>query len=518
MTAQAPSISSMPPARLAGYSLGLATLLLGLANFVVLLDTTIANVSVPHIAGGLAVSPSQGTWVITSYSVAEAITVPLTGWLAQRFGALKVFLLGMIGFGIFSVACGLAPSFQLLVAFRVLQGFCGGPIMPMSQTLMLSIFPPAKTQQAMGFWSMTTVVAPILGPILGGNISDTIGWSWIFFINIPIAAIVVFGAWRVLRGHNMPGRRVPVDYIGLALLILWVGSMQVMLDKGKELDWFSSPTIIVLAVVALIGFLAFLIWELTAEHPIVNLRVFRHRGFVAGVITISLTFGAFFGSVVLVPLWLQTSMGYTATAAGYTASLNGIFAVIMSPIVAGMVRKVDPRKLVTFGVLWMATVAFWRSSFTTQADFWYVALTFLAQGFCMPFFFVAGTMIVLSSVDPEETASASGLSNFLRTTSAAFATSIITSQWDNSAQAKRSDLAGRLNDLPGVISSTGLSTDQATGSIDRLVQQQAVMLATDRIFLITVGIFILAAIAIWFAPRPTRFPGMGGPPQPQGDH
>jgi DHA2 family multidrug resistance protein len=515
MVATTPAQMGAPQSQLAGASLGLATLLLGLANFVVLLDTTIANVSVPHIAGGLAVSPSQGTWVITSYSVAEAITVPLTGWLAQRFGALKVFLLGMIGFGIFSVACGLAPSFSMLVAFRVFQGLCGGPIMPMSQTLMLSIFPPAKTQQAMGFWSMTTVVAPILGPILGGNISDTIGWSWIFFINIPIAALVVFGAWTVLRGHDTPTRRVPVDYIGLALLIVWVGSMQVMLDKGKELEWFSSPTIIVLAIVAAIGFLAFLIWELTAEHPIVNLRVFRHRGFVAGVITISLTFGAFFGSVVLVPLWLQTSMGYTATSAGYTASLNGILAVVMSPIVAGLVRKIDPRRMVSFGVLWMAAIAFWRSHFTTSAGFWDVALTFLAQGFCMPFFFVAGTSIVLSSVDPQETASASGLSNFLRTTSAAFATSIITTAWENSAQEKRSNLASIMDPGQAISSlgTAGIPQEQAVGTIDRLVQQQAIMLATDRMFTITIVIFIAAAISIWFAPRPTRFPGMGGPPK-----
>jgi DHA2 family multidrug resistance protein len=237
------------------------------------------------------------------------------------------------------------------------------------------------------------------------------------------------------------------------------------------------------------------------------------------VITISLTFGAFFGSVVLVPLWLQTSMGYTATAAGYTASLNGIFAVVMSPIIAGLVRKVDPRRLVSFGVLFMAGIAFWRSHFTTQADFWNIALTFLVQGFCMPFFFVAGTAIVLSSVDPAETPSAAGLSNFLRTTSAAFATSIITTAWDNSAQAKRSELVSHMGDPSAVISgmgAAGISTEQATGTVDRLLQQQAVMLATDRMFIITVAIFALAAATIWIAPRPTRAPGMGGPPA--GDH
>jgi DHA2 family multidrug resistance protein len=220
----------------------------------------------------------------------------------------------------------------------------------------------------------------------------------------------------------------------------------------------------------------------------------------------------------LVPLWLQTSMGYTATSAGYTASLNGILAVVMSPIVAGLVRKIDPRRMVSFGVLWMAAIAFWRSHFTTQAGFWDVALTFLAQGFAMPFFFVAGTSIVLSSVDPQETASASGLSNFLRTTSAAFATSIITTAWDNSTQEKRSHLASIMDPTPTISSlgAAGIPQEQAVGTIDRLVQQQAIMLATDRMFTITIVIFILAAISIWFAPRPTRFPGMGGPPK--GDH
>ncbi|HQP21118.1 MAG TPA: DHA2 family efflux MFS transporter permease subunit, partial [Phenylobacterium sp.] len=279
---------------LRGAQLLMATLLLGLANFMVVLDSTIANVSVPHIAGSLAVSPSQGTWVITSYNVAEAITVPLTGWLAQRFGPVRVFAFAMAGFGVFSMLCGLAPSFAMLVAFRVAQGFCGGPIMPMSQTLLLHIFPRNRAPQAMGLWSMTTVVAPIAGPILGGLISDNIHWSWIFFINIPVAAFVGIFGYRALIAHDTPTRRIKVDGVGLALLVVWVGALQIMLDKGKELEWFASPVIITLAVTAAIGFCAFLIWELTEKNPIVNLRVFRHRGFSVAVVTISLSFGAFF--------------------------------------------------------------------------------------------------------------------------------------------------------------------------------------------------------------------------------
>ncbi|MBU1376832.1 MAG: DHA2 family efflux MFS transporter permease subunit [Alphaproteobacteria bacterium] len=501
------------PAPLTGARLMGAALLLGLANFMVVLDTTIANVSVPHIAGALAVSPAQGTWVITSYAVAEAITVPLTGWLAQRFGPVRVFAFSMAGFGLFSLACGLAPSFAMLVAFRIAQGLCGGPIMPMSQTLLLHIFPKDKGAQALGIWSMTTVVAPIAGPILGGIISDNAHWSWIFLINIPVAAIVGIGAYRMLIAHDTATRRVPVDYVGLLLLVVWVGSLQVMLDKGKELDWFGSPVIVGLAVVAAIGFAAFLIWELTSQNPIVNLRVFRHRGFTVGVITLSLTFGAFFASVVLIPLWLQTTMGYTATWAGYAGCLNGVLAVIMSPIVAKLVGRYDVRMLVSFGVFWMAGVALWRSFYTTDATFWDIAIPQFVLGFAMPFFFIPTTSLSLSSVLPEETAAAAGLQNFLRTTAAAFATSIMTTMWDDTSTAQRSVLTAVLPDPQRVLdlmTGRGLSSDQALRQLEGMVQVQAVMISTNRMFMATAVVFAVAASVIWIAPKPTRRAGPGG--------
>ena len=490
-----------------------AVLVLAMANFMVVLDTTIANVSVPHIAGGLAVSPSQGTWVINSYSVAEAITVPLTGWLVQRFGGVKVFLTAMLGFGLFSMLCGLAPSFSMLVAFRVMQGLCGGPIMPTSQTLLLTIFPKERSGQALGIWSMTVVVGPIAGPLLGGTISDTIGWSWIFFINIPVALGVAFGAQTVLWAHDTPTRRVPVDYMGLGLLVVWVGALQIMLDKGKELEWFASTTIIVLAIVAAVGFLSFLIWELTSENPIVNLRIFRHRGFVAGVITLSVTYGTFFATVVLIPLWLQTSIGYTATWAGYASAFNGVLAVVMSPVVARLMSKVDLRALISFGITGVSVIGLVRSHFTTDITFWGVALTFVAQGFFLPFFFVPTTALTLSVVRPEETASAAGLSNFMRTVGAAFATSIMTTAWDNIGTEKRSQMVGHLNDVGQTarsLTAQGFSHDQAIGQINQLVQVQSTMLATNQLFLTTTLLFLFAASVVWFAPKPKRGGSAGG--------
>ncbi len=492
---------------LQGSALLLAGGLLALANFMVVLDTTIANVSVPSISGALAVSPTQGTWVITSYSVAEAITVPLTGWLAQRFGTVRVFCLAMAGFALFSAACGFAQSLGMLVAFRVAQGVCGGPMIPLSQSLLLRVFPVDKAPMAIGLWAMTTVVAPVAGPILGGVISDNYHWSWIFFINVPVASVCAFFAWQTLRSRETPTTQRPIDYVGLGLLVLWVGAMQIMLDKGKELDWFGSPTIVALALTAGIGFISFLIWELTAADPIVNLRIFRHRGFAVGATTLSLTFGAYFASIILIPLWLQTSLGYTATLAGY-ATAGGVLAVVMSPIAAQLVGRVDARLLTSGGILWFAGVTFWRAGFTTQVDFWHIAWPAVVLGIGVPFFFVPTTRIALGAVLPEETASAAGLSNFMRTTAAAFAASITTTYWDDAATGARANLVGLIGGAQGQIDALvgqGLSPDQALKQIDNLVQVQSVMLATDRVFLITGTMFLITGAMIWLAPRPKVF-------------
>jgi DHA2 family multidrug resistance protein len=501
------------PVPLHGSALALAGFLLAMGNFMVVLDMTIANVSVPNIAGGLAVAPSEGTWVITSYSVAEAIMVPLTGWLAQRFGAVRVFVAGIIGFGICSALCGLAPSLGLLVTFRVMQGLCGGPIMPMSQTLMMRVFPPNQRGQAMGLWSMTTVVAPIAGPILGGTLCDTAGWPWVFYINVPVAAICGFFAWRMLASQETPTMARRVDFPGLALLVLFVGTLQIMLDKGQELDWFGSPFIVALAIVAAIAFAAFLIWELTDEHPIVDLRVFRHRGFTGAVITIALTFGTFFSSIVLGPLWLQTNMGYTATWAGYTTAFGGVLAVVFSPIVPRLMTRIDPRALVSFGVLGLAVTSLVRSQFASNADFWTVGFTFLIQGAFMPFFFVPTTQIALSSVLPQEMASAAGLSNFLRTTSAAFSASLVTTMWANASTRNHANIAGALNDPAAtqrILAHGGMSAAQSLSQVDNLAQSQAVMLATDQLYLVMAAAFVIAAIGVWLGPKPKIFSSAGG--------
>jgi DHA2 family multidrug resistance protein len=499
-------------APMTGALLWITALVLAMSNLMAVLDTTIANVSIPNIAGGLAVSPSEGTWVITSYSVAEAITVPLTGWLAQRFGVVRTYLVCIAMFGLFSALCGLSQSLGMLVFFRVCQGLAGGPMMPLSQTLLLRIFPPKLAPQAIGIWSMTTVVGPIIGPLLGGWLSDSYGWEWVFYVNVPVAIFLVFAGLRLVGNRETETKKLPVDTVGLGLLVLWVGSLQIMLDKGKDLDWFNSGLIITLCIVAVLGFISFVIWELTDKQPVVALKVFRNPGFAVSAIIMPLVFGAFFSSVVLVPLWLQTNMGYTAQESGRLTAFNGILAVVMSPIVAQLTRKIDPRLLISFGVAFLGATMLWRTTFNSQITFNQMILPSLAQGFAMPFFFVPLMGLALGSVKPEETASAAGLISFVRTVAGAFGTSITTTAWENSSERVRANLAGLLNNpnaaLNG-ITAQGFTGAQAAGQLDRLVQSQAVMIATNHMFQVISAVMFVAAALVWLAPKPK-----GAPPPP----
>ncbi|MGL5719641.1 MAG: DHA2 family efflux MFS transporter permease subunit [Alphaproteobacteria bacterium] len=500
-------MNNSEPHALQGRQLIVSALLLALANFIVVLDMTIANVSIPHIAGGLAISFNEGTYVISSYAVAEALTVPLTGWLANRFGMLRVFTVCMLLFGVCSFLCGLSQNLGMLLTGRVLQGLVGGPLMPLSQTLLMRIFPKEKQGAALGLWGMTTLVAPILGPIAGGYICDNWGWTFIFFINIPIALVCSLTILRLMRQFETPTSADKIDYVGLGLMVVCVTCIQLMLDEGKRYDWFESIEVWTLLILGLISFACFMIWELTQEHPIIDLRIFRHRGYAASVFAISLAFAAFFGSVVLTPLWLQGTMGYTATASGITVAAMGILAVFAAPFAGQFSQTYDPRMLAFLGVAWLGAITFLRSFSSTEMSQFQIMLPLLAQGVGIPFFFIPLTSLALASVEPREMASAAGLMNFVRTLSGAAATSVVVTVWENQTTAYRTDLVGQmaspfqLASIFGDVSEAGQTA--ATHVLDALLQSQAVMLAMNHIFLVSSGAFMLAAACIWIAAKPT---------------
>jgi len=493
-------------APLTGAKLYAAAILIGLGNFLVVLDTTIANVSVPTIAGNLGVSSTQGTWVITSYAVAEAITVPLTGWLAKKFGAQRTFITCYLAFAVVSLLCGLSGSLGMLLGMRVLLGLFGGPIMPLSQMLLLRVFPKEKATLATVIWAMTTLVGPVAGPILGGIICDNYGWQWIFFIKVPVAAAAGFVLLMLMRGQHDPKAKAFIDKVGLALLIVWVGALQIMLDEGRNQDWFASPEIRVLGIVAAVGFLAFMIWELTEKNPIVDLRIFRHRGFVGAATTYAVGFGGFFASIVILPLWLQSNMGYTATWAGYATGIMGILAVLSAPFVGKAVEKVDPRLIVCLGVLGLGGIMLWRMwTFNSDITFVQMAWPTLLTGIFMVMFFVPVTGLAMASVNHDEQANAAGLSNFMRTLAGAFATSLIQSGWSNAARVNQTELAGAMLNgrqaLEGA-DSMGLPHDVSTNLLAMAVEGQSVMLATLNMFGVIALCLAVSAAIIWLVPKP----------------
>ncbi|HEX4779390.1 MAG TPA: DHA2 family efflux MFS transporter permease subunit [Usitatibacter sp.] len=503
------------PKPLEGSALVIGTIALSLATFMNVLDTSIANVSLSAIAGDLGVSPEQGTWVITSFGVANAISLPLTGWLAQRYGQVRVFLASIVLFVLASLACGLAQSLEMLIAFRVIQGFVAGPMIPLSQTLLLASYPQQKAGTALAFWSITTLVAPVVGPLLGGWLTDNFSWPWIFYINVPVGFITAFFVWSIYAPRESVTKKLPIDGVGLALLVIWVGSLQIMFDKGKDLDWFHSGFIVSLAVAAALGFALFIAWELTEKHPVVDLRLFSRRNFAMGTLGLSLGYGAFFGNVVLLPLWLQQDMGYTATLAGMALAPVGALAILMSPFVGRNIHRVDPRWLASASFAIFAIVLVMRSHFNTQADFRTIMIPTIVQGAAVALFFIPLVTITLSGLRPDQMPAASGLSNFTRISMGSFGTSIATTMWDHRATFHHAQLSELINPYnPAAVQALsgmqagGLTPDQSLSLASRLIDQQAAMMSANDIFLFSAWLFLALIGVVWLS-KPLRAKGGG---------
>ena len=475
------------------------TVALSLAVFMNVLDLSIANVAIPDMAGELGTSADQGTWVITSFAVSAAIAMPLTGWLGRRFGEVRVFLACTVMFTIASLLCGLAWDLGALIAMRVVQGVFAGPMIPLSQSLLLNHYPEDRKNLALALLMMVTIVAPVLGPILGGWITDNWHWEWIFYINVPVGVVATMLTAVLLRGRETPTVRPPVDFIGIGLLALGIGSLQVLLDRGKDLDWFGSGTIVALGVISLVALAFFVAWELTEEQPAVDLGLFARRNFTAGTVALCLGFCAYFGNIVLLPLWLQTQMGYTATWAGLATAPVGILPLALVALVARFMSRIDLRWITTASFCALAIASFWFAGFNTEVSFSMLAWSRFAQGAGLALFFVPLMSILLSGLPPSRVASASGLANTLRTIAGSFATSLTTTWWDRREALHQSRLTESITAFNPL---TPMQGDSAFATLERSIVQQAYMLATNDLFWLWGWSFLALIAVVWFARPP----------------
>lgn len=482
-----------------------------LATFMNVLDSSIANVAIPTISGSLGVSGDEGTWIITLFSAATAVSIPLTGWLTQRVGQVKLFVASILLFVLSSWACGMAPNITVLLAARIVQGVVAGPLIPLSQALLLATYPKDKGASALALWAMTATVGPIAGPALGGWITDSYSWSWIFYINIPVGLFAAGAVWIIYRDRETEGRKLPVDKVGLISLILWVAGVQIMLDKGKDLDWFGSPVICGLAIFSLISFLFFVIWELTEDKPIVDLRLFAGRNFLGGTIAISVAYAIFFANLVILPQWMQASLGYTALNSGLVTAPLGIFAVMLAPFAGKLMMRSDTRILATFAFMGFAAVFFLRSHYTTGVDPQALIIPTLLQGIPTAFFLTPLTAILLSGLPPEKIAAAAGVSNFVRTFSGAAGTSIVNNIWNDRIIMHHAQLAE--STVPGnpifaattdqIQSLLGGSASQVFAMIESELTSQATMLGLNDIFWLSGVLFVVIIPLIWIT-RPDK--------------
>jgi MFS transporter, DHA2 family, multidrug resistance protein len=385
------------------------------ATFMEVLDTTVVNVSLPHIAGSMSATVEEGTWTLTSYLVANAIILPMTGWLARQFGRKRLLLMAIVGFTTASFMCGLAPNLMSLIIFRVIQGACGGTMQPLSQAIMLEAFPPEERGKAMAAWALCIVTAPILGPVIGGWLTDTYSWRWIFYINIPVGILsFVMAKMFVYDPHYLQGKPERIDYWGIGMLAVGMGALQIMLDKGQQEDWFSSNMITVLGIMAAVLLLSFIIYELYARNPIIDLRVFKDRTYAIGVFMITAVGFILYGSLVLLPIILQTLLGYPALQSGIAMAPRGFGSMLFMPVVGIVIGRVGARKLLPAGIAICALTLLWFGILNLDAGYWDFFWPQFMQGISMSLLFVPLTTITMDGISRQEMGNATSLFNLMR--------------------------------------------------------------------------------------------------------
>jgi DHA2 family multidrug resistance protein len=463
-----------------------------LPTFMEVLDTSIAAVALPHIAGSMSASTDEATWVLTSYLVANAVVLPASTWFSLRFGRRNFLLVCIILFTVSSFFCGAAGSLSVILIARALQGAGGGALQPLSQAILLESFPPAKRGSAMAMFALGVVVAPVLGPTLGGFLTEQYSWRWAFYINIPIGALALFMVSRFVEDppyvkSAKPGR---FDTIGFGLLIVWLGALQIVLDKGQEDDWFGSRFIVTLTVIAAAGFVVFLIQQLVDKHPITNLRVFCNRNFAIGCAIMAMLGAVIYGIVTILPLFYQTMMGYTAWAAGIAVAPRGLGAILAMPIVAVLTSRMDNRYLIAAGFVGLGGSAMWMSGLTLGISQWSLLAPIILSGFAAGFVFVPLSTTSMGTLTNEQIGNASGLYNLIRNVGAGIGISLVSTLIARHEQIHRSELSRYMaggqvmqsayGTLRGMLSSQtdpNTAGAQAFAILDRSLNQQATIYA-----------------------------------------
>ncbi len=503
-TAAAPEY---PPLR--GGKLMLLTTGIAAASFMEILDMTIVNVSVPHISGSLGVSTSEGTWAVSSYMLAAAVMQPLTGWIGRRFGEVRTLTTSILLFMCCSALCGLATSLPMLIASRLMQGLVSGPMMSVAQAILLRNYPIEKRGMAIALWAMVIIVAPISGPILGGWITDNLSWPWLFYINLPVGAFAATVIWSILRHRESFKVKLPIDRLGLVLLVVGVGSLQFMLDNGNEKDWFNSDIIVAAAVVSLVCLTFLIPWELTDRHPVIDLHLFTRRNFRVGSIVIGIAYFAFSGVNIIFPLWLQTTVGYTATWSGFAVAPVGLLTLIAAPLVGRNMNRLNLRLAVSFAFMVFGCAIFWTATLNETASFGQFAMPRFLQGLGVAFFFLPLNQILLSGIPPSELASASGLSNFLRTMAGSISTATTVFIWNRRTDYHHAVLAEHIRNSAGAwdqyrdqLANHGISGIHAFQYVDQVITNQAMNLGVNDVFYVLGTIFFLLIPFIWLSRPP----------------
>lgn len=490
-----------------------------LSTFMEVLDTTVVNVSLPHIAGSLSSTVDEATWTLTSYLVANAIILPLTGWLSNFFGRKRMLMMSVIGFTIASFFCGLAPSLPFLIVFRVIQGACGGGLQPISQAILLESFPPQDRGKAMGFWGLGIVVAPMLGPVLGGWLTDSHSWRWVFYINVPIGiASIIMTQLFIFDPHYIRRVSQKIDYWGIGMLAVGIAALQIVLDKGQEKDWFGTTWITAVSILAGVALLAFVIFELHVKDPVVNLRVFTNRTYSTGVFLMSLLGVGLYGTTVLIPLVLQTLLGYPAIQAGIAMAPRGLGSFIAMPVVGIIMTKLDPRKMLSAGMVVCGLTLYQLSRLNLSAGFWDFFWPQFFMGLALGLLFVPLTTISMAPIRKENMGNATSLFNLVRNLGGSIGISAVATMQERFQQRGINQLGEHVNpfsiaarqtmhSMQAMFMSAGsdaaTAMHQARAAMFGMVQRQASMIAYNSVFLILAGLFVFMLPFIFLMQRPS---------------